>query len=223
MMRLLTRNLGWKLLSLAIAVALWVAIAREPEVATDTALPIEFKNIPDDLDLSSNLPDRVHVELRGPSGRLTTSYLAGLEIVLDLKDVRPGERTFTIHDYNLNLPSGVSFYRAVPSQLTLRFDRLMTKDVRVIPRYSKPPPDGYRVKNYRVDPPKVTIRGPEDHVTQIEQVLTDPLDLSSIVGNAEFHVHVNVGDPQVRLESATLETVRLQLVKNPQGKAPYEP
>jgi YbbR domain-containing protein len=217
MIRLLTKNLGWKLLSLAIAVLLWIALAREPELATDISVPIEFKNIPDDLDISSGAPERVHVEVRGPSGRLTRDYLSGLVVVLDLSDVRSGERTLTVRSQNLNLPAGVEFYRAVPSQITLRLDRLQASAVKVVPRYSKAPPAGYRLKSYQVDPAKVRIRGPQDHVAQIDQVMTDPIDLSGVVGRSEFRVHVNVGDPQVRLESPAVVTVRVELARDTDG------
>jgi YbbR domain-containing protein len=217
MIRLLTKNFGWKLLSLAIAFLLWIALAREPELATDISVPIEFKNMPDDLDISSGAPERVHVEIRGPSGRLTRDYLANLVVVLDLSDARSGERTFTIRAPNLNLPAGVEFYRAVPSQITLRLDRLQVREVKVVPRYSKAPPAGYRIKSYQVDPAKIRIRGPQDHVSQIEEVMTDPIDLSGVVSRSEFRVHVNVGDPQIRLESPTLVTVRVELVRNTDG------
>lgn len=214
MIRLLTKNAGWKLLSLFLAITLWYAVAREPELATSISVPIEFKNIPDDLDISSGVPDRVHIEIRGPSGRLGRDYLSDLAVVLDLSDVRPGERTFTVHGWNINLPLGVAFYRAVPSQITLRFDHLLTRAVRIVPRYAKSPPDGYRLKSFQLDPSTVRIRGPEDHVKQIEQVMTDPIDLSAVVGEAEFHVHLNIGDPQVRMESATgLVSVRVVLEK----------
>ena len=213
MIRLLTKNLGWKLLSLFLAIALWFAVAREPELATSISVPIEFKNLPEDLDISSGVPDRVHIEIRGPSGRLTRDYVADLAAVLDLTGVRPGERTFTIQSRNLNLPVGVEFYRAVPSQITLRLDRVVAREVRVAPRYSKSAPEGYRLKSFQVNPARVTIRGPEDHLKQIEQVMTDPIDLGGVVGQAEFHVHLNLGDPQVRLESPTLVTVRVLLEK----------
>jgi len=45
MIPLLTRNLGWKLLSLLIALALWVAVAREPQLATSLTIPVEFRNM----------------------------------------------------------------------------------------------------------------------------------------------------------------------------------
>ena len=50
-------NFGLKLLSLALAVALWLAVTRDPvaEVAVD--VPIEFHNIPQNLEISSeNVP-----------------------------------------------------------------------------------------------------------------------------------------------------------------------
>src|SRR6266478_3446188 len=117
MKQFFTHNVGWKLLSLAIAIALWIAVAREPELATALSVPVELKNIPDDLDIGSNVPDRVHLEVRGPSGRLSRDNLSDLAVVLDLSGAHVGERTYTVHPSNTNLPAGVEFYRAVPSQI----------------------------------------------------------------------------------------------------------
>ncbi len=215
MMPLLTRNPGWKLASLLIAFALWIAIAREPELATSLSVPIQFKNISDDLDIGSNVPDRIHIEVRGPSGRLSRDNLSDLAVVLDLSDAHVGERTYTVHPYNTNLPSGVAFYRAVPSQITLRFDRVMTVEVPVVPVYSKTP-EGYRVRAYQLQPARVRIRGPEERVKGIARVGTDPVDLSGVVSQKEFRTAVNLGDPQVRLETPKAITLKVTLEKNSQ-------
>ena len=210
-MKFIFGNLGWKLLSLLIAVALWIAVAREPELATSIAVPIEFRSIPDDLDIGSNLPDRVRLEIRGSSGRLSRDSLADLAVIVDLSDARPGERTYNIRASNINLPSGVSFYHALPSQITLRFDKLLTKEVDIVlAPYSKGPPDGYRVRSYMLEPAKTFIRGPEQRVKSISHVTLDPVDLSSVISQAEFQTHVNLGDPQVRLEVPS--TVRLKVI-----------
>ena len=129
-----------------------------------------------------------------------------------LADARAGERTYTIRSSNINLPAGVAFYRAVPSQITLRFERLMTRDVPVVPLYAKTP-EGYHVRSFSVQPEMVRIRGPEERVKSIEQVATDPVDLSGVVGQREFRTHVNVGDPQVRIEAAPAVTLRVSLEK----------
>src|SRR6202049_1283730 len=215
-MKLLTRNLGWKLLSLAIAVTLWILAAREPEVATSLSIPIEFKNIPDDLDIGGNLPDRVRIDARGPPGRLSRDNLADAAVVLDLSDARAGERTYTIRPSNVSLPFGVTFYRAVPSQVTLRFDQLITRSVAVRPIFVKTP-DGYRVGSTVIQPAKVWIRGPEERVNNISQVLTDPVDLTGVVGQKEFRTRVNVGDPLVRLEAPEV-TVKVTLERAAPGR-----
>ncbi len=210
MIQLITRNVGWKLLSLAIAAALWIAVAREPELATSLSAPVEFKNMPEDVDFNSAVPDHVQLELRGQSGRLSHDNLADVAVVLDLADARPGERTYTIRDTSLNLPSAVSFYRAIPSQLTLRFEHVISRDILVKPLYEHIP-QGYRVQNAELYPAKVRIRGPEQRVRNMEAVSTDPIDLTGVVGQKEIRTHVNVGDPQVRLESQLIITAKVQV------------
>ena len=211
MRQFFTYNVGWKLLSLALAVVLWIAVAREPELATSLSVPVELKNIPEDLDIGSNVPEQMHLEVRGPSGRLSRADLADAAMILDLSDAHAGERTYTIRPSNFNLPSGVAFYRAVPSQVTLRFDHLAAQNVKIFPRYSKPPQAGYRIRAYVLEPENIRIRGPEERVRRIDRVWTDPVDLSGVVSSTEFHTHVNVGDAQVRLDGPTAITLKVTL------------
>lgn len=219
MRQLLTRNLGWKLLALIIAIFLWLAVAREPEVATSLSVPVEFKNMRDDLDIGGNLPDRVRLELRGPSGRLSRDNLSAVAAVLDLSDAQAGERTYTIRGRNLNLPSGVVFYRAVPSQLTLRFDRLAIKEAVVQPVFVNTPPS-YRIASQQASPANVRIRGSEDRVQAIDQIKTDPMNLNGVAGEEVFHTHLNLGDAQVRIVEGSADiTVRVKLEKILSGDA----
>lgn len=218
MKQLFTRNLGWKLLSLLIASVLWVSVAREPEVATSLSVPVEFRNMKDDLDIDGNLPERVRLEVRGASGRLTRDNLSTVAVVLDLADAQPGERTYSIRGRNLNLPAGVVFYRAVPSQLTLHFDQLTTKEIPVEPVYTNKP-SGYRVASQQFSPTTVRIRGSEDRIRPIRQVKTDPIELTALPDQV-FHTHLNVGDAQVRiLQAPTDITVRVKLEKITHGGA----
>ncbi len=208
----LTRNLGWKFLSLLIAVLLWYAVVGEPEVATSVSVPIEYKNIPADLEMSTDVLERVHLEVRGPSGKLETSDLANLAVVLDLATVhRPGERTFTIQQWNVNLPSGVILSRAVPAQVRVRFEHRISREVPVRVRYSAPAMPGYRIAHQKVDPPTMRIVGPDSRVSQIESVQTDPIDLASVTSESTFEVHTYVNDSQVRFASAPVVHVKVTL------------
>jgi len=218
MLRLLTRNLGWKLLSLLIAIGLWISVAREPEVATSLSVPVDFKNMRDDLDISGNLPDRVRLEVRGPSGRLTRDNLAAVAVVLDLADAQPGDRTYSIRGRFLNLPSGVVFYRAVPSQLTLHFEQLIVKPEPVETVFINQPA-GYRIRSQQLSVTQVRIRGSVDRVNAIAQVKTDPINLAGATGEEIFHTHLNVGDAQVRIVNAPTDvTVDVTLEKSDGGR-----
>lgn len=219
MIRLLMANLHWKLLSIAIAFGLWYIVVGEPELVTSQSVPVFYKNLPPDLEIGSDVPDRVHLELRGPASKLRPSQLAETAVMLDLSAVNiAGERTYTVNQASMNLPNGVTFLRAVPSQLRLRFDRIANKSVEIEVRKSAPPPAGYRIVSQEVFPPRLKITGPESHVLQVESAQTDPVDLSGVLSRADFHVQAYVSDPQVRFEASPVVTVRIRVAKVPAGQ-----
>ncbi len=218
-MKLITRNLGWKLGSLALAVLLWFAILGEPELVTTHTAPILYKNLPRGLLLGVDALDQVRVELRGPSGKLSPERLAETTVLLDLSDVKgPGERTFTLSDTDFHLPQGVTFLRSVPSQLRVRFARMVSREVPVSIRISAPPPAGYRVVRQEAVPGKLRIAGPENRVAPVQAAETDAIDLSGITANTEVKSSAFISDPQVRFEVAPAVTVKLTIEKTGNAK-----
>ena len=214
---MLTQNLGWKLLSLLLAFALWVAIGRDPETATSVVARVQYKNLADDLDISSAMPGDITLELRGPSRRLQGSNLAVVSVILDFAHVQsPGEQTFNITAANTNLPLGVSFSRAVPAQVRLRFDRILTRDVPVEPRYAGSPPAGYEILSAELQPSVVRVRGPESRVAEVISLQTDPIDLAGVVGEHSGQVHIWTGDPQVHLTDRSIVAYKVTVQKTDQ-------
>jgi hypothetical protein len=121
---IVTRNLGWKLLSVALAVLLWIAVEGEPELVTVQSVPVFYRNVEPSLALVANPPTTVRVELRGPSDVLGRDNLSNVSVLLDLAGVaEPGERVFPISRTNVSVPAGVNFVRADPSELKLHLDR----------------------------------------------------------------------------------------------------
>jgi YbbR domain-containing protein len=218
-MHTLTENLGWKLASVVIATGFWLTLSGQTEVATSVPAAVRYRNVPTDLELSSDHVDRLFLKLRGPATRLAASSLAQTTLVLDLGNaLKPGEQTFTITKDNLTLPPGVTLIRVVPSQVRVRLERRSVKDVPIEVRFAGPPPPGYRVVRQSVEPASVRIVGPESRLEQIASLQTDPVDLSAELANAEFRVPIFLADPQVRFEQPQpLTTVRVTLEKIPQG------
>jgi YbbR domain-containing protein len=211
----ITDNWGLKLLSLAVAVLLWLATVGEPESATVIAVPVQYRNIPTNLEVSSEMRESAYVEVRGPSGRLSGSSLANTVVVIDLaSENRPGERTYSIQAENVKLPSGVQFLRAVPAQIRIRLEYQVSREVPVVVRYAGPAPEGLRIVSQEITPQLVRILGPESRVNAIDRVQTDPIELTAVEGIQSFHVHTYSGDPQVRLVQSDLKvSIKVALEK----------
>ena len=210
--RLLFENFWWKLASLAFSFGLWVTIINEPELVTSASVPIFYRGLPRGIEIASGQPDKIFLEIRGPASRLTPGRLADTAVQIDLTDVtKPGERTFTISRTNINLPMGVTFLRAVPSQLRLGFDQQVSKDVQVRVRFNGKPADGWRVVHQRITPERLRIVGPASRVTMIDMAETDPVDLTGFEGLLVTRVHSYIADIQVRFESSPMVTVRVEL------------
>jgi hypothetical protein len=122
--RALTRNMGWKLLSVMLAVMLWIAVEGEPELVTVQSVPVFYRNVEPTLALVANPPVTVKLELRGPSDVLSRDNLSRVALQLDLAgQTEPGEKVFAISRANVTLPAGVNFVRSDPSELKLHLDR----------------------------------------------------------------------------------------------------
>src|SRR3989454_9226924 len=157
MMEALTRNAGWKLFALLVSVLLWLTYARDPEVGTFVSVPVEYRGMPDDLEIGSDLVGSVSIDLRGPSGKIENFNAAKSAVVLDFSGIhKPGERTFQIDERNINLPTGMRLVRAIPAQIRLQFESRTRQDVPVQVRFAGTAPKGYQVAEYDAQPKTLT-------------------------------------------------------------------
>jgi YbbR domain-containing protein len=219
-LRWLTDNFVWKLLALAVAVAIWMVVASEPELSTFATVRLEFKNLPEDLEISSEPVSTVALELRGPSGEMRSvsgeSYGMGSvrpAVILDMTGVQPGERTFPVGDGNVRLARGVHLVRAIPSEVRFVFEHRTTRSVPVRPRFSGLGSNGYLMAQVSVDPNQVAITGPASHVARVNEAVTDVVDVSNVVGASEFRVNAYVEDSFVRLEGSPRVAVSVVMKK----------
>ncbi len=212
---LVTQNLGWKLLSLGIAVVLWALVASEPELSTFAVVGIEYKNLPDNLEISSDLVSSLRLELRGPSGALRGLGDGSMrpEVVLDMSGVEPGERTFEIGDGNVKLPRGVRLVAARPPAVRFRFERGERRTVRIWPRLADKEDSGYEVAQVAASPQMVEIAGAASRVARIKEALTDEIDTPERAGTFQYQVSAYLEDPQVRFVTVRQITVTVTVKK----------
>ena len=215
-MKWIFRDFWWKIFSLIIAFGLWFAMVGDQERAITLTVPVEMKGVPPDLEISSDAPERVTVEVQGPSSKMRDLNDNAVGVILDLSEVvQPGQRTFTVDQSNVFLPVGVRLNRAVPAQIRIRFENRMSKEVAVRVNLASPPPPGYRILSEIVSPQMVRIEGPESHIKGVSEAETDPIDISNVVGVKEYRVNLFVNDPFVRLANVSAVTVRIDVGLDP--------
>lgn len=216
MIGMLTHNLGWKLLSLAAAFLIWLSIASEPDLATVVSAPVEYRNFPRDLEISSEIVDSINIDTRGPATELRDLRNAHLSAIVDFASVNtPGERTFTLTARELNLPRGVELIRTIPAQLRFTFERRSSRELHVeVPTTGHLPP-GLRIAGMKVFPPVLSIMGPESRVAAARDARADPLDISDLkAGDSERQLAVYVAEPEVRFMGKPQVTVKIHVESN---------
>ena len=218
MMRAVTRNFGIKLFALAVSVLLWIIISGSRESTASVTAPVQYRNIPKNLEISSEIVEQVHLVLRGPSPALTRLGVNEIPVVLNLARVNgPGETTFTITRESVDLPAGVLLERAIPSQVRLRLETRIAQAAPVRVRYAHIP-EGMEIAEESVVPAELQIIGPESRVKQIHFVETDPVDLRLLDANGEARTAAYAGDPQVVFTGPPVVTVRVTLRPRESGR-----
>src|SRR5690606_23909570 len=116
------RNFGVKVVSIALAVLLWGLVAGQREAERALRIPLEYRNIPEHLELISEPDSLVDVRVRGSSSLLGELRAADLVAVLDLRTAREGRRLFHLLPSDVNVPAGVDVLQVTPSTVSLTFE-----------------------------------------------------------------------------------------------------
>ena len=193
------RNLGLKVLAIALASLLWLTVAGQHIVERSVRVPLEFRNIPTSLQIVGNTPDTIDVRVRGSSAVLTRLQPGEIVAVLDVSGARTGSRLFQVRPDEVRAPFGVEVTQVVPSTLTLELERSASRKVPIMPAVDGQPAPGYVVGTKTVEPASVEIIGPESRVRQISEATTEPVSIKDARARVRDTVNVGVIDSSVRL------------------------
>ena len=103
-------------------------MAGQREAERSLRVPLEYRNIPPELELLGEPASLVDVRVRGSSGVLGELRGADLVAVLDLRSARPGRRLFHLLPGDIAVPAGVKVLQATPSTLSLTFEASAVRD-----------------------------------------------------------------------------------------------
>ena len=201
--RTLFRNFGFKLVSLLLAIGLWMVVARDPIAEVEMKVPIEFHILPDNLEVDSASFTEAQIRIRGPERVIHRLQTADVRATIDLASVHPGERTFDLTGRQVHVPQDLEVVQIIPGQFHLSFDNRETRTVEIRPRVTGTFASGMRVAQVIADPPTIMITGPQRRVDAVEAAVTDPVDVSGALTRASFVTQAYVPDPLIQVVHPT--------------------
>jgi YbbR domain-containing protein len=205
------RHLGLKVMALALATLLWLTVAGEHIVERSLRVPLEFRNIPTQLEIVGDPPATVDVRLRGSSSLLSRIQPGDVVAVLNLATARAGSRLFHLRNDEVRAPFGVEVAQVLPATLALSLEKSGSRVVPVVPATEGDPAPGFVVGRISSTPATVEVVGPENRLRQIAQATTEPVPVAGARERVSDVVNVGVADSSVRLKEPQNATVVVEI------------
>ena len=223
MARFLLRNVGTKLLALAIGVLVWFFLSgqrRERTSERSYRIPLSIANIPPRTLISSALPGGVDVRVRGPFTALRQLEPEKLEAVIDLREGRTGEQVYRLSPDDINVPPEVEVIALVPLQVPITLDRVAEKILPIVPDLTGEPAAGQRVVDVLVEPRVARVIGPATALERMTAITTDPVFIGGRSATFSMPATLSPGAPGVRVREGQIVTVTVRIGPSPTPEVP---
>src|SRR5437867_4038505 len=209
--RWLIYNWHLKLISLILAVMLWMVVATETSSELGMEVSLEYRNIPAQLEITGDTTNTVQVRLRGSSNVIRDISAKDVSTTIDLSQMRTGEKIVALSPQNVQAPFGAEVIRVNPSSVRFNLERTITKSVPIVPTILGHPADGYEVDQVLVNPNMIVVEGPESRVDPLDSIATIPIRLDQRESRFEQTADLDVPDPQIRLQRPSPVNVRIEI------------
>ncbi|HEX5479096.1 MAG TPA: CdaR family protein [Dehalococcoidia bacterium] len=168
-------NLSLAVLSLALALSLWLYVTeRENPQQTDTfnsAIQIQFVNVPDGLALSNASASSVRIQIAAPKNQISGLKPNDFQATVNLGGLEKGTTSLPV---DVTSSSGsVNVTDVTPSRVDVTVEPVRTKQVPVKINLVGSPQLGFSAGDQSVNPSTATVTGPESLVGLVDSAVAD--------------------------------------------------
>ena len=210
------RHFGLKILSVGIAILLWMNVAGEETVERGLRAPLELQQFPAGLEIQGEPPSTIDVRVRGTSGALSRVGAGDIVGVIDLHAARAGNRLFPMTPEQIRVPTGIEVMQVTPSTIALMFENSLSREVPIVPSIEGTPAPGYVVVGKpTVSPENLDIVGPETSVKRAIEAITETVSIADARASIRQEVSVGLLDPALRVKTQRSVTVSVKIAPGP--------
>lgn len=162
------RNMALIILSVLLAILLWIYASNEQNPVNDQILSIQLYrlNPPKDAEISG-IPANVSIRVQGPRTQVGGLTPADFQAVVDLSGATEGNHYIPV---KVNSPSGIQVTQVTPNRVYVVVDGIVERQVGVAASFKGSPAKGYIAQEPSIQPSTVILRGPRSKIGAINQV-----------------------------------------------------
>jgi YbbR domain-containing protein len=209
--RWVVNNWFLKLLSLLLATLVWAAVSNEASSEIGLEVPLEYRNIPHDMEITGDMTSTVQVRLRGSSQVIKGITARDVATTVDLSQMKMGEKIVPLSPHNVQAPFGAEIIRVNPSSVRFTLEQTLVRSLPIVPTIVGEPEDGYEVVEVVLQPKAVEVEGPESRVNTLRSLVTVPIHVEKLRADLEQVADLDVPDPQVRLRRPSPVRVKVTI------------
>jgi len=208
--KFITKNPTLKIISIILAIILWVFVKSKTGGEVGLVVPLEFYRVPASLIVTQVTDEAINVRINGSFMQLQRLPTREIRARIDLSRARPGTNTFDILPDNFNIAKTLDITQISPSSVKIELDHVMDKIVHVKPVVKGKPARGYRVTKVSIDPPYINLQGARGQLGGLKEVSTEEVDISGLKETIEIEAPLRIAD--LRLKKAVKRTAKVTVV-----------
>jgi YbbR domain-containing protein len=209
-MKFITKNTTIKVISLILAIILWVFVKSKSGGEVGLVVPLEFYRVPPSLIVTNVTDEAINVRINGSFMQLERLSTKEVRARIDLSRARPGMNSFDILPDNFNIPKTLDITQISPSSVKVELDNVIEKMVHVKPVVKGKPARGYRATKISADPPYINLQGARGQLTGLKEVSTEEVDISDLKETVEVEVPLQIAD--LRLKKAVKRMAKVTIM-----------
>ncbi len=189
-----TRDLVPKVICLLLSIILWTYVNSTKVGEVKFRIPVEFTSLPKNLTIFEGLNKYITVSLTGRKDILKNVNVKNINASIDVSKPQIGLRKmYPIKITKHGLPESIEINLS-SKDILLTIDNEQSKRVKIEPNIQMSLKDGYILGNVKIDPPLVTINGPETSVSKIDKIRTGLISIGGQTGRIVREVFLDTGE-----------------------------
>lgn len=217
-----TENLGLKAMALVFSLGFFGYVHGREDVQQRT-IPMSVISLPPEggeKELMTRVPASVHLTVRGPARAMTTLIQdGGAPVEVDLRHGYPTRVKFQQDMFKL--PKEIEIVVVDPPEFDLEWENVITRLVPLQASITGTPAEGRVVSGEpRIDPERVTVRGPSTTVETMQFARLEPYVVTGLTeGSWARRIAISSPPGRVQLLGLPAATVTVEIIKRKREQA----